>query len=146
MGSLAAGVAVITARTADGTAMGMTATSVTSLSLDPPLLLVCVDHAAELHEPIVRAEWFGVQVLAADQRELAVRFSTRGQHRFGGGEPLTPAGLPRLPGALALVDCRRTALTPGGDHTIVVGRLEWAESHPGEPLVYYHGQYGRFAP
>lgn len=145
MGSLAAGVAVITARTAEGVTLGMTATSVTSLSLDPPLLLVCVDHDAELHEPIRHAEWFGVQFLAAGQHDLAVRFSTRGRHALADLEALTPAGFPRLPGVLAVVDCRQVGLTPGGDHSIVVGRLEWAETRPGEPLLYFDGRYGRFA-
>jgi flavin reductase ActVB len=147
MSTLAAGVTVITARDAGGAgpgrgrARGMTATSVTSLSLEPPLLLVCVGHDAELHDIIVRASHFGVLMLAADQEQLAVRFATRGRQQFEEGPRTTPAGLPCPAGVLAAVDCRRRAVLEGGDHSIVVGELEWSELHDAEPLLYFRSRY-----
>lgn len=150
LSGLAAGVCVVTVRDAapggTGRAMGMTATSVASLSLQPPLVLVCVGHAALMHETIVQAGHFGIVMLAAAQPDLAVRFATRGQQDFDGSEAVTPAGLPRIAGALGTLDCRRYDLLPGGDHTIVVGQVEWADVAAGEPLLYWRGRYGSVAP
>ena len=143
---LAAGVCVVTVKDAAGRATGMTATSVTSLSLEPPLVLVCVGRDAALHEAIVAAPTFGIVLLATGQEELAVRFATRGQQAFGGGEPATPAGLPRLAGALGALDCRRRDLLAGGDHSIVVGQVEWADTGPAQPLLYFRSRYVGLSP
>ena len=129
LSALAAGVCVVTVQDAAGRATGMTATSVTSLSLEPPLLLVCVGRDAALHDTIVAAPSFGVVLLA------------RGQQEFAGGEPATPAGLPRIAGALGTLDCRRQAVLPGGDHSIVVGVVEWADTATAEPLLYFRSRY-----
>ncbi len=141
LSALAAGVCVVTVRDAAGRATGMTATSVTSLSLEPPLVLVCVGRDAAMHELIVAAPAFGVVLLAAGQQDLAVRFATRGEQDFAGGEPATPAGLPRIAGALGALDCRRQGVLPGGDHSIVVGVVEWADTAPSEPLLYFRSRY-----
>ena len=141
LSALAAGVCVVTVQDAAGRATGMTATSVTSLSLEPPLVLVCVGRDAALHDTIVAAPSFGVVLLAAGQQELAARFATRGQQEFAGGEPATPAGLPRIAGALGTLDCRRQAVLPGGDHSIVVGVVEWADTATAEPLLYFRSRY-----
>lgn len=141
MSALAAGVCIVTVRDAAGQAQGMTATSVTALSLEPPLVLVCVGREAAMHDTVVAAPAFGLVMLAAGQQDLAARFATRGRQEFAGGEPVTPAGLPRLAGALGTLDCRRRDVLPGGDHSIVVGVVEWADTAPLEPLLYFRGRY-----
>jgi len=146
MGSLANGVTVISVVDEHDRPMGMTATAVCSLSLEPPLLLVCVGHEGALHDLITRAPWFGVLVLAADQRDLAERFATRGRQAFDADGPRTPARLPRLPGVVATIDCRRRAVFEGGDHSIVTGELEWADVAGGAPLLHQSGVYARLAP
>lgn len=145
MSGLAAGVCVVTVRDADGRALGMTATSVTSLSLDPPLVLVCVGHEATIHDTIVRAPAFGVTMLAADQADVARRFAERGRREIAREGPLTPAGLPRIGGAVTVLDLARQGVLEGGDHSILVGSVEWAESADQAPLLYFRGRYEALA-
>jgi len=93
---------VLAARERDGGIIGMTASAVTSLSLDPPMLLVCVGHASAAHQALTRGDRFSVNVLAAEQQELSGRFASRGPQRIEGiACDVTPSGLPWLPGALA---------------------------------------------
>ncbi len=152
MSHLVTGVTVVTARVGGPAgAVGLTASSVTSLSLEPPMLLVCVGHDSQLHDALVRAERFAVNVLAADQVEVARRFADRGRQRLGDGEVTwSPGGAPLIPGALAQIECRRSAHLPGGDHTILTGTLEWAwtadgggegRDARGRPLCYFRGGY-----
>jgi flavin reductase (DIM6/NTAB) family NADH-FMN oxidoreductase RutF len=141
MGQLAAGVSVITVPTPDG-GLGMTASSVTSLSLDPPLLLVCVGHEAAIRDTLLRAERFGVNVLASDQEVQARRFADRDLQRLAAAElELSPGGMPILAGALARIECRSHGHFPAGDHVIVTGLLEWSEVREGRPLCYFRGGY-----
>jgi flavin reductase (DIM6/NTAB) family NADH-FMN oxidoreductase RutF len=147
MARLATGVAVLVAREGDDGFIGMTASAVTSLSLDPPMVLACIGRSAVAHAALTGGDAFGVNVLAADQEEASHRFATRDQQRFdGAGMERTPAGLPRLPGALAWLEVRRTAVHQGGDHSIVTGVVEWAAAADGEPLLYFLGGYRRGAP
>ncbi len=146
MGSLANGVTVITVCDEAGRAAGMTATAVSSLSLDPPLLLVCIGHEASLHDALVRAEHFGVVMLGETQREVADRFAARGRQGFPAGTKLTPAGLPTIDGAIATLDCRRTAVLEGGDHSIIVGTPLWAAVREGAPLLHWRGRYTTLEP
>ncbi len=125
--------------------MGMTATAVSSLSLDPPLLLACIGHEASLHDLIVTAPRFGVVMLEESQHELAQRFAEHGRQAFAAATPRTPGGLPLVPGAIAIVDCRRTSVLEGGDHSIVVGELEWCVVLGGSPLLHFRGRYGAIA-
>jgi flavin reductase ActVB len=136
----ASGVTVITVVSRES-ALGMTASAFTSLSLDPPMVLVCVGHEASLHELFVSAEWFGIHVLAAGQRHLAEQYSRHGRQPLEAGSPSSPAGLPLIGGALAHLDCRRRDVFRGGDHSIVTGVVEWAEEHDGDPLVYFQAAY-----
>jgi len=141
MGQLATGVAVITVRTAEG-GLGMTASSVTSLSLDPPLLLVCVGHEAAIREPLLQTERFGVNVLAADQEVVARRFADRESQRLAAAElELSPGGVPILGGALARIECRHHGHFTAGDHSIVTGALEWSDVGRGRPLCYFRGGF-----
>ncbi len=142
MSQLVTGVTVVTAKVSRGRALGITASSVTSLSLEPPMLLVCIGRDAEIHDTLLEAERFGVNVLAADQRELARRFADRDRQLLGEGEyALSPGGVPVLPGSLARIECRRRSRHEAGDHTIVTGVLEWSETGEGEPLCYLRGGF-----
>jgi flavin reductase (DIM6/NTAB) family NADH-FMN oxidoreductase RutF len=146
MSQLVTGVSVVALKTDSGLALGMTAGSVTSLSLEPPMLLVCVDHAAEIHDQLVRAPRFAISVLAADQRDLAVRFATRGEQSFQGVDVgLSPNGLPVIRGAIARLECRLGAVYAGGDHSIVTGVVEWADTSPGNPLCHFRSGYAELA-
>lgn len=142
LGHFATGVTVLTLATPEGRPLGMTANSLSSVSLHPPLISVCVDREAELHDVIVRAPEFVVNVLASPQEELARRFSDKHEDRFDGvGYHLSPEGLILLDGALAHVVCERFAEHPGGDHTIILGRVVGGATRDGHPLLYYRGGY-----
>jgi flavin reductase (DIM6/NTAB) family NADH-FMN oxidoreductase RutF len=147
LGRFASGITVLTLRDSTGVDRGMTATAFSSLSLDPPLILVCIGKAASIGPSLARATHFAVHVLAADQEALARKFAEKDGDRFGG---LTARrgveGLPLLDGALATLECRIAARHPGGDHEIVVGEVLAASSRDGDPLIYYRGRYGRLAP
>jgi flavin reductase (DIM6/NTAB) family NADH-FMN oxidoreductase RutF len=144
MSRLVTGVAVVTVRGPGGEVMGMTASSVTSLSLAPPMLLVCVGRDASIHDALLRAERFGVSILGAGQVELARRFAVRERQRLERGEASSsPGGAPLLAEALARVECRREAHFAAGDHTIVTGTVEWSDVGDGLPLCYFQGAYAR---
>ncbi len=144
MSRLPTGVTVLVARERDGGFIGMTASAVTSLSLDPPMILACIGHEAAAHAALTGGAAFGVNILAADQEEASRRFASKGEQRLDGtGMERTPAGFPRLPGALAWLEVRRTAVHPEGDHSIVTGVVEWAAATEGEPLLYFLGGYRR---
>jgi flavin reductase (DIM6/NTAB) family NADH-FMN oxidoreductase RutF len=145
MGHFATGVTVITSVGADGHPVGTTANAVSSLSLDPPLLLVCFGQSSQTLAAIRAHGAFAVNVLAAPQEELSANFARRGltavwdevRHRPG----LT--GSPRLHGVLATLECTVEHRLPGGDHEIVVGRVRDAQTGDGEsaPLVFWRGRY-----
>jgi flavin reductase (DIM6/NTAB) family NADH-FMN oxidoreductase RutF len=142
LGRFATGVTILTVVTPEGRLLGMTATSLASISLQPPLVSVCVDHEAEMHDAILGAKEFVVNVLASPQEALARRFSDKHEDRFDGiGYSRTPEGLVLLDGALAYIECERYAHYPGGDHTIVVGRVTGGSIGDGRPLLFYRGGY-----
>ena len=146
MGHLAAGVTVVTVKDGAGRAMGMTASALTSLSLDPPMLLVCIDKSALLHDLIVGAPGFAVSILSEDQADLARNFAERERHTFEtNGGPRSPSGVPLVPGALGHLECARGAVYEGGDHSIVTGTVAWAEMRGGSPLVHFRSGYGHLA-
>ena len=130
----------------DGQPMGLTATAVSSISLDPPSLLVCINRAAAMHAPMGDMSHFRVNVLHRDQVDIARMFSDRTQHalRFLSGWEVDAAGPPRLLDAQATILCRRIDSHSFGTHSIFIGVVEEAESR-GEvdPLVYLDGRYGR---
>lgn len=144
LGHLPAGITVITLVDEEGAAWGMTASSVTSLSLNPPMILACVDDDAAIRRTIERAAFFGVSILAGDQADLATRFADRQRHRFEPGEAydVGPAEVPLVKGALARMECRRAEVFQGGDHAIVCGVVEWADTRDGVPLLYWKGSWG----
>jgi flavin reductase (DIM6/NTAB) family NADH-FMN oxidoreductase RutF len=142
LGRFATGVTVLTVTSPDGRLLGMTANSLASVSLQPPLVSVCVDREAEMHDAILSARDFVINVLASPQETLARRFADEHEDRFDGiGYHLSPDGLVLLDGALAHIECQRYAEYPAGDHTIVVGRVTGGNTHRGRPLLYYRGGY-----
>lgn len=133
---------MLTVRDAEGHPVGMTANSLVSVSLQPPLVSVCVDHAAEMHDLLLRTREFVVNVLESGQEELSRRFAVKHEDRFDGvGYHLGPEGQVLIDGALAHIECERYAQYPGGDHTIVVGRVIGGSTREGRPLLYYRGGY-----
>jgi flavin reductase ActVB len=141
----ASGVTVVTARGYDGSDHGMTVSAFSSLSLEPPLVLVCLDETATLLPHLLAAATFGISILGAAQRELSRRFADQSIDRFDGVSfTRAPSGPALLDGAAAHLECRRTAVHPGGDHVIIVGEVLSARSSAEEPLVYYHRRYRRF--
>ena len=143
MGRFATGVTVLTVNGPDDRPLGMTASSLASVSLQPPLVSVCVDHQAELHDTILAAPVFVVNILESGQEALSRRFADRHEDRFDGvGYHRSPEGLVLLDGALAHIECDHFASYPGGDHTIVIGRVIGGSTGEGRPLLYYRGGYG----
>lgn len=144
LGRFAAGVTVVTTVGRDGAPCGLTATAFTSVSLDPPLILVCIDKRAESYPHLMEADAFGVSFLEAGQQETSNRFARSGTDKFAGVTTHTGAtGAPWIDGALAHLDCRTAQRVDAGDHTIFIGQVEAAEVFSGEPLVYYSGAYRR---
>ncbi|PZS31877.1 MAG: flavin reductase [Pseudonocardiales bacterium] len=149
VGRFLTGVTVVSTRSPHGARL-MTANSFTSVSLEPLLVLVCIEWSARFHAAVLATGEWGVSVLAADQEPLSRQFAVRGSppgaltvpHRLG---PLT--GAPLLDGAVAQMECRTLAEHPGGDHTILIGSvLDGAVTRDDiSPLVFYRGDYTRLA-
>ncbi len=147
MGTFPTGVAVVTATGAGGEPVGLTVNSLTSVSLYPPLILVCIDHGSASHDAIVDSGRFGVNLLKDSGRELSDRFATgTREDRFQdlGWHP-GPAGSPLLDDALAWIDCEVYQAHVAGDHTIVVGRVVDCDHTDDDPLVYHRGRYRKLA-
>jgi len=143
MGRFATGVAVVTAQGRRGP-IGITANSLTSVSLDPPLVLWCPARKSSRFEGFVAAEHYAIHVLAADQLALCRHFARSGEDFAPFGYDLSPEGLPALQGCLARIDCRAEARHDGGDHAILVGHVLRVTMREGEPLVFWRGRYGDF--
>jgi flavin reductase (DIM6/NTAB) family NADH-FMN oxidoreductase RutF len=147
LAELSSGVTVVTARW-QGVAHAMTATAFCSVSLEPPLVLVCVGRSSRFHAAILGAGEWAVSLLSVDQGPRARHFANRGRDLLTqlASVPHTAApqsGAPLLVGARGWLDCSTTAEHDGGDHTIVVGRVLWAAVNdaPGDPLTYHRGAY-----
>ncbi len=146
LGHFAAGVTVVTAKFADGHMAGITVTAFSSLSLDPPLVLVCIDVKARIHEHLKVGGAFAVNMLADDQEVVSRRFASREPEAFREtGYSEGANGAPLLHDALAVVECRIVDLLAGGDHTIVVGQVEATRVRDGKPLLYFRGGYVQLA-
>ena len=143
IGSFATGVCIVTAHGDDGPA-GLTTNAVSSLSLDPLLLLVCFDNGARTLPVVAEGERFGVNVLAKGQAELARLFASKTpeHEKFAEVPHSVHDGIPVIEGVLAWVGCTLQELIPGGDHTIGIGAVTAAEKGRGEPLIWYRGSYG----
>ncbi len=141
-GRFATGVAVATVLDPQGAPHGLTVSSFTSVSLDPPLVLICLGHDVSVIDTFRAAPFFGINVLAEDQQELSERFARKGFDRFD-GLPWQPGatGVPLIPGALAAMECAVERRIPSGDHDIFVGRMVAAQTGEGKPLLYFSSRY-----
>lgn len=140
LGRYATGVAVVTTRHL-GRPAGVTVNSFTSVSLDPPLVLWCLSAASGSRAAFTRAEHFAVNVLGAGQRDLCTRFTRPGDRFAGLPVDTGPHGLPLLPGAVAVLLCRRTAVLPAGDHLLLLGAVTDHAMTPGPALLFADGGY-----
>jgi flavin reductase (DIM6/NTAB) family NADH-FMN oxidoreductase RutF len=145
LGCFATGVTVVTCVDEEGGPAGLTVNSFTSVSLDPPLLLVCLHKMAASSTALIEADNFAINVLQTEQQPASITFSTRVEDRFG----TTPwscgeAGAPILKDSLCVFECERFAVYDGGDHHILVGQVTKASFDAGlDPLLYFRGSYRR---
>jgi flavin reductase (DIM6/NTAB) family NADH-FMN oxidoreductase RutF len=149
MGCFATGVTVITTAV-DGRLHGLTANAVTSVSLDPLLVLVCVDKKANAHAELERASSFGVNILSNGQQDVSKLFATSGPPEparlRGVAFDFGTTGVPLIRGTIATLECTVESRLPGGDHTIVVGcAVAGRVSDDSDPLLYFRGKYRRIA-
>ena len=144
LGRFATGVTVVTCTDSDGADHGMTVSAFCSVSLHPPLVLVCVAHSASMYDAFINTSAFAINVLAAAQEPLARRFADLGDQRFLGiGFTRGECGAAILEDVLAVLECRCVAQHVIGDHTIVVGEVERATVRDEKPLVYYRGGFAQ---
>ena len=143
LGRFATGVTVVTTINTDRAPIGMTANSVTSVSLEPPLVLICVNQDSAMHGAMTQAAGFVINVLASDQENLSRHFAGSAGDRFSGiGYRSGPHGAPVLEGVLAHIECTRDSSIEAGDHTIFVGLVTGGTAESGRPLIFYRGGYG----
>jgi 4-hydroxyphenylacetate 3-hydroxylase, reductase component len=142
LGRFATGVSIVTACGADGRPTGMTASALASVSLEPPLLLIAVDKASDMHDVLRAAGHFAVNILASHQEALSRRFAEIDPNRFNGvGYREGRNGAPLLEDALAHIECAMHATVPGGDHTVFFGLVTGGEVTDLRPLVYFRSGY-----
>jgi len=146
MGCFATGVTIITVDL-EGEVHGMTANAFASVSLDPPLVLVCVDHATRTHAHLHAKKRFGINVLREDQRTIseyyarAERDHEHAEAEAGARFDRTGQGTPMLHGSLAFLECRLNSAEVAGDHTIFIAEVEDVVVREGEPLLFFRGKY-----
>jgi flavin reductase (DIM6/NTAB) family NADH-FMN oxidoreductase RutF len=144
-GAFATGVTIVTTRDGGGAPVGFTANSFASVSLDPPLLLVCLASTASSYPAFRETEGFAVNILSAAQRGLSTAFATRGVDKFAGVDWTgRTTGAPVLDGAVAWFDCRMHEIVPAGDHVILIGRVVDFAANDSAPLGYCRGAYVTF--
>lgn len=149
MGRFATGVTVVTMQ-ANGLIHGMTANAFCSVSLDPPLVLVCVGKHQHTHRLMSESRRYAVNMLRTDQEHISNYFARprpEGQEEFEGiATHSSPGGMPYIDGCLAYADCKVVDILPGGDHDIFIGEVEHLDiPAPENPLLYYKGKYRRLA-
>jgi flavin reductase (DIM6/NTAB) family NADH-FMN oxidoreductase RutF len=143
-GVFATGVTIITTNDVNGKPFGLTANSYTSLSLDPPLVLVCVDKKVDCYACFEQSKVFAVNFLAEDQEQLSTRFATKGIEKFEGVSIRQGSiGVPLLEGAIGFIECRLVNGYEGGDHTIYVGEVQAASASGERPLLFFKGKYNK---
>jgi len=141
MSHFASGVTVVTTEH-DGTPYGMTVSSFSSLSLHPPLVLVCVEKSVKTHDALRASGMFGVSILSSEQASVSNRFASRSDDKFAGIDVRAGEhGMPLIGGSICTLECRVQGELRGGDHTIFVGEVLDAQTGEGAPLVYYRSAY-----
>lgn len=143
VGHFASGVTVITT-VVDGELYGTTASAVSSLSMEPPMMLACLNRSSSTHDAVLKAGVFGINILTENQSDLAMKFGRKGGDKFDGvAVTLSAEGVPMLDGALATIVCRVAETPAGGTHTVFLGQVTDAKATAGEPLAYFRGAFGR---
>jgi flavin reductase (DIM6/NTAB) family NADH-FMN oxidoreductase RutF len=141
MSHFASGVTIVTTE-AEGKPYGMTVAAFSSLSLHPPLVLVCIEKSVKTHEAIASARKFGVSILSEKQADLSNRFASRVEDKFSGVETQRgETGVPLIAGALTGIECELREQFAGGDHSIFVGEVVAITTTEGAPLLYYRSGY-----
>ena len=127
--------------------VGLTVSSFVTLSFDPPLVMFAIQHDASSYPAIVASKSFGVSLLSAAQQEVAKRFASKSDDKAAGMQFArgTVLDVPLIDGALAQIECRTNQIFISGDHAIVVGLVEAAQTFEGQPLLYFGRQFGSFA-
>ncbi len=145
-GRFATGVAVASVVDERGAAHGLTVSSFTSVSLEPPLVLICLGHDVTIIEAFRRASHFGINILREQDRDLSQRFATKGLDKFN-GISWRPGrtGVPLIDSALSAIECETHQLMQSGDHDILVGRVVATRVEDGAPLIYYASRYRKLA-
>jgi len=144
LGRFPSGVTVVTTKGTDASDQGMTVSAFCSVSLEPPLVLVCIEKTASAYQALTTAPGFAVNILSARQEQIARRFSITNIDRFEGvGFTRSSNGYAILDDVLGVLECRRFALHDGGDHTIILGEVEATRVESGSPLLYYRGGYAQ---
>jgi flavin reductase (DIM6/NTAB) family NADH-FMN oxidoreductase RutF len=146
LGQFASGVTVVTTRDAAGRPLGLTVSSFCSVSLHPPLVLVCIDRRSDANAGLDESGHFAVSVLSEEQEDVSRRFAAPGPGKFEGFRFVEGRyGLPLVPGALAHVQCRVRSRHEEGDHLVWVGEVQAVAASPGRPLLYHAGAYDTLA-
>jgi flavin reductase (DIM6/NTAB) family NADH-FMN oxidoreductase RutF len=143
LGRFASGVTIVTVRGTNDRDYGMTVSAFSSVSLEPPLVMVCIGEEASLKPMIAEATHYGVSILASDQEPLSRRFAAHGERFDGIGFTRGENGMALIDGALAFMECRIIARHRACDHTIVIGEVEAAGVADQRPLLYYRGGYAQ---
>lgn len=148
MSAYPTGVTVVASRDADGSPYGLTVNSFTSVSIDPPLVLVCIGHTSTSHARLVATPAFAVNVLAAEQEEVATRFASEPSEGRFDDLPWTPSesGAPLIRGAAAWLECSTYEVLRGGDHSIVIGKVERSAVSDRPALLFHRGRLGPAGP
>jgi len=134
----------VTTKDTDGADEGMTVSAFSSVSLEPPLVLICIEKNASAYQALTRAPGFAVNILCAKQEQIARRFAIIDIDRFEGvGFTRSSNGYAILDDVLGVIECRRFALQDAGDHTIILGEVEATRVESGAPLLYYRGGYAQ---
>lgn len=142
-GRFPTGVTVTTLLGVDGEPLGITVSSFASVSLTPPMVLVCIDHRSQMVPHFAVERCFGINVLSEDQQELSIRFSGTWGERFRGVKWYPGyTGVPLLFDVPAVFECRVSEILPAGDHIIVIGRVLHVDSSEHSPLTYINSSYG----
>ncbi len=143
----ASGITIVTVVGSDGVPHGMTASSFSSVSLNPPLILVCVGSGTKLIDIFREASHFGVNILSEAQRSLSQQFAGSGYDRFAGVTWRAGlGGAPLFPDVLGTIECERYEIVSAGDHDILIGKAMQADYREGEPLVHFGSQYRGLEP
>ena len=150
LGQFATGITVVTVEREPGSVFGMTANAFSSVSLNPMLILVCVEERAKILPLLHKKKRFGISVLKQGQQAISEYFAqgeqnSEAEHRLGLGYRWTPEGVPVLEGTVVQLGCSVVSSHVAGDHTIVIGKVEDAEIQGGEPLLFFRGEYRHIA-